>query len=73
GLRFVDCLSPELRDYERGYVKEGVGAGGLALLWELSGRSSSALAIACDQACMLLRSQAQAFDASEFNASEPAV
>lgn len=73
GLRFVDCLSPELRDYERGYVKEGVGAGGLALLWELSGRSSTALAAACDQACALLRAQAQAFDASECDASEPAL
>jgi uncharacterized protein (TIGR00303 family) len=49
-LRFTDCLSPALRDYERGYVKEGVGAGGLALLWELSGRSPRALGTACDQA-----------------------
>jgi uncharacterized protein (TIGR00303 family) len=57
GLRFSACLSPELRDYERGYVKEGVGAGGLALLWELSGRSPIALAAACDQACALLRAQ----------------
>jgi len=37
GLRFSDCRSQALRDYERGYVKEGVGAGGLALLWERCG------------------------------------
>ena len=34
-LRFHGCSSAALRDYERGYVKEGVGAGGLALLWQL--------------------------------------
>lgn len=51
GLRFGGCARAELRDYERGYVKEGVGAGGLALLWELLGRSPQALASACDQAC----------------------
>jgi uncharacterized protein (TIGR00303 family) len=50
-LRFKHCRSARLRDYEAGYVKEGVGAGGLALLWELSGRSPDALAVACDQAC----------------------
>ncbi|WP_411876095.1 nicotinate mononucleotide-dependent phosphoribosyltransferase CobT [Vulcanococcus limneticus] len=51
GLRFGDCARAELRDYERGYVKEGVGAGGLALLWELLGRSPQDLAAACDRAC----------------------
>ncbi|MBC1261360.1 nicotinate-nucleotide--dimethylbenzimidazole phosphoribosyltransferase [Synechococcus sp. BSF8S] len=49
-LRFGDCRNPALRDYERGYVKEGVGAGGLALLWELTGRSCGTLATACDRA-----------------------
>ena len=66
GLRFADCLSPELRDYERGYVKEGVGAGGLALLWELSGRSPAALAAACDQACAILRAQPRAIAPAAF-------
>ncbi|MFM2079525.1 MAG: hypothetical protein RLZZ219_207 [Cyanobacteriota bacterium] len=55
GLRFSGCRSPELLAYERGYVKEGVGAGGLALLWQLSGRSPEALAVACDRACDTLR------------------
>jgi len=31
-----------------------VGAGGLAALWELSGRSPAALAAACDEACSQL-------------------
>jgi uncharacterized protein (TIGR00303 family) len=48
GLRFRSCRSVRLRDYERGFVKEGVGAGGFAVLWELSGRCPNALAAACD-------------------------
>ena len=52
-LRFRDCSSAALLDYERGYVKEGVGAGGLALLWQLAGRQPGALAEACDAACRL--------------------
>jgi NaMN:DMB phosphoribosyltransferase len=55
GLRFSGCRSPELLAYEQGYVKEGVGAGGLALLWELSGRAPADLAEACDRACERLR------------------
>ena len=50
-LRFRGDLHPALLDYERGYVKEGVGAGGLAILWELAGRSPEHLARACDAAC----------------------
>jgi uncharacterized protein (TIGR00303 family) len=50
-LRFSGTCHPALADYERGYVKEGVGAGGLALLWQLSGRSPEALSGACDRAC----------------------
>ena len=49
-LRFDRCRSQALRDYERGYIKEGVGAGGLAWLWEQSGRCPADLAAACDQA-----------------------
>ncbi len=55
-LRFHHCRSAALRDYERGYVKEGVGAGGVAMLWELAGRDPAELAGACDRACeQLLR------------------
>ncbi|MBV2351590.1 TIGR00303 family protein [Synechococcus sp. HK05] len=53
-LRFQGCASPQLLAFEQGYVKEGVGAGGLAALWELSGRMPQALAQACDQACRQL-------------------
>ena len=51
GLRFHECHQQALRDYELGFVKEGVGAGGLALLWERSGLTIEALARACDRAC----------------------
>ncbi len=53
-LRFSGEVHPALADYERGYVKEGVGAGGLALLWELSGRLPASLAQLCDGACRRL-------------------
>ena len=53
-LRFGACTSAALRDYERGYVKEGVGAGGLAWLWQASGRDPEQLARACDRACQRL-------------------
>jgi uncharacterized protein (TIGR00303 family) len=48
GLRFHGCRSTALLDYERGYVKEGVGAGGVAVLWELAGRDQEELAQGCD-------------------------
>ncbi|MCT0224229.1 nicotinate-nucleotide--dimethylbenzimidazole phosphoribosyltransferase [Synechococcus sp. CS-1328] len=53
-LRFHNCRQRALQDYEHGYVKEGVGAGGLAMLWSLSGGHLEGLAAACDQACGLL-------------------
>ena len=53
-LRFHGPIHPALAAYERGFVKEGVGAGGLALLWQLTGRSPEALARACDRACRQL-------------------
>jgi NaMN:DMB phosphoribosyltransferase len=53
-LRFDACQCSPLRDYERGFVKEGVGAGGVAVLWELSGHPATDLAAACDRACARL-------------------
>jgi uncharacterized protein (TIGR00303 family) len=50
-LRFDGCRQQALLDYERGFVKEGVGAGGLAWLCQLAGSSTQALAKSCDQAC----------------------
>lgn len=55
-LRFHGCSSACLRDYERGYVKEGVGAGGLAWLWQRCGREPAELARLCDGACASLLS-----------------
>ena len=54
-LRFTGSDCTELLAYEQGFVKEGVGAGGLAALWQLSGRATQDLRIACEQACALLR------------------
>ncbi|MFM7229152.1 MAG: NaMN--DMB phosphoribosyltransferase [Cyanobacteriota bacterium] len=53
-LRFDRCRSGALRDYEQGYVKEGVGAGGLAWLWEQLAGAADQLADRCDQAWELL-------------------
>ncbi len=53
-LGFPPPCHPALAAYEEGYVKEGVGAGGLAVVWELSGRDPEALARHCGAACARL-------------------
>jgi uncharacterized protein (TIGR00303 family) len=53
-LGFTPPCHPALEAYEEGYVKEGVGAGGLAVLWEWSGRTPEALARQCSLACARL-------------------
>ena len=50
GLRFQSSRHLALRDYELGHVKEGVGAGGLALLAQLRGLSLDRISQACDNA-----------------------
>ena len=50
GLRFQGSRHLALRDYELGHVKEGVGAGGLALLAQLRGLSLDRISQACDNA-----------------------
>jgi uncharacterized protein (TIGR00303 family) len=50
GLRFQSSRHLALRDYELGHVKEGVGAGGLALLAQLRGLSLERISQACDNA-----------------------
>jgi uncharacterized protein (TIGR00303 family) len=50
-LAFNGTCHPALASYEQGYVKEGVGAGGLALLWEWSGRDPEALSRLSSLAC----------------------
>ena len=39
-----------LRDYELGYVKEGVGAGALSLLAQMKGANCQDLVDACEKA-----------------------
>lgn len=50
GLHFQGSRHLALRDYELGHVKEGVGAGGLALLAQLRGLSLDRISQACDNA-----------------------
>lgn len=54
-LRFTSSRHQELRDFEDGYVKEGVGAGALLLLAELRGASTSSLLEGCEQALETLQ------------------
>ena len=55
GIRFHNSRVSALRDYERGFVKEGVGAGALLLLAQLQGHTSPALVEACELAVDQLR------------------
>ena len=50
GLRFSESRHSRLRDFEKGYVKEGVGAGGLALLAQWRGVSVDTLVQSCESA-----------------------
>ncbi len=50
GLRFYSSKQKVLRDYEKGYIKEGVGAGALSLLSQIKGVSLKAFVEACDEA-----------------------
>lgn len=50
GLRFEKSRHSRLRDFELGFVKEGVGAGALAFLAQLRGASIQDLIDGCDQA-----------------------
>ena len=50
GLRFSSSRHSRLRDFEQGHVKEGVGAGGLALLAQWRGVSVDTLVHSCDRA-----------------------
>tara|TARA_Y100001968_G_C19421574_1_gene752032 strand:- start:247 stop:1416 length:1170 start_codon:yes stop_codon:yes gene_type:complete len=48
GLRFCESTKKVLRDYELGYVKEGVGAGAFAFLAQLKGVGINELVEACE-------------------------
>ncbi|OUW47213.1 MAG: hypothetical protein CBD47_05025 [Synechococcus sp. TMED187] len=57
GLRLQFSRHQQLRDYELGHVKEGVGAGGLALLAQLRGIGTDQLLADCDRAMDALLQQ----------------
>ncbi len=48
GLNFHSSKIKELRDYEKGFVKEGVGAGGLSLLAYLKGFKYETIVSECE-------------------------
>ena len=54
GVRFTDSLHQSLRDYELGFVKEGVGAGALLLLAQLQGHTAKDLVNDCELALQQL-------------------
>ncbi len=49
GYRFKDSNQKVLRDYEIGYVKEGVGAGALSLLAQIKGLTQKEMIKKCDR------------------------
>ena len=49
GYRFHDSNQQVLRDYEIGYVKEGVGAGALSLLAQIKGLTQKEMIEKCDR------------------------
>jgi len=49
GFRFNDSNQRVLRDYELGYVKEGVGAGALSLLAQINGLTQQEMIKECDR------------------------
>ncbi len=49
GFRFNDSNEKVLRDYEIGYVKEGVGAGALSLLAQIKGLTQKEMVEKCDK------------------------
>ena len=57
GVRFHSSSHQPLRDYELGYVKEGVGAGALLLLAQMRGSSCADLVLDCEHALEQLLSR----------------
>ena len=53
-LDFSTCSHQALREFEAGFVKEGVGAGGLAVIATLAGLPPDGLARLCDHAMVEL-------------------
>tara|TARA_Y100000589_G_scaffold229507_1_gene216888 strand:+ start:1310 stop:2470 length:1161 start_codon:yes stop_codon:yes gene_type:complete len=59
GLNFNSSMIKELRDYEKGYVKEGVGAGGFSLLAYLKGFKYERIVSECELAIKRMREVGQ--------------
>ena len=59
GLNFNLSNIKELRDYEKGYVKEGVGAGGLSLLAYLKGFTYEEMVSECESTIKRMREVGQ--------------
>jgi len=49
GYRFNDSKQKVLRDYELGYIKEGVGVGALSLLAQIKGLTQKEMIERCDR------------------------
>ena len=60
GYRFKESEQKVLRDYEIGYIKEGVGAGALSLLAQIKGLSQKEMINYCERAVIdLFKYQSQ--------------
>ncbi len=59
GLNFYSSKLKELRDYEIGYVKEGVGAGGLSLLAYLNGFKYEEIVSKCEHNLLRMKNFGQ--------------
>jgi len=66
GLNFHSSKIKELRDYEKGYVKEGVGAGGLSLLAYLKGFKYEEIISECESTIKRMKEVGQISCYKEF-------
>ncbi|MBO6973285.1 MAG: TIGR00303 family protein [Prochlorococcus marinus CUG1434] len=58
-LNFKSSTYKELKDYEMGHVKEGVGAGGISLLAYLNGFKNDQIVSLCQQNLVMMKSLGQ--------------
>ncbi len=58
-LNFKSSIYKELKDYEMGHVKEGVGAGGISLLAFLNGFSNDEIVSLCQQNLEIMKGLGQ--------------
>ncbi len=66
GLNFHSSKIKELRDYEKGYVKEGVGAGGLSLLAYLKGFKYEEIVSECESTIKRMKEVGQISSYKEY-------